>query len=138
MRVVQFVQVVVLLLLVSYAVLVYLENPVLLRLPLLVSGREAVLPAGLGLALALLVGALYTALLILPRYLRQRLLRLSDMARRRDAEMRLQATLQAVVDQVGPEQITVDSAAPAELSPALEAVLPDLTPALRPSVDVSA
>ena len=137
MRVVQFVQVVVLLVLVGYAVLVYLENPVLLRLPLLVSGREAVLPAGLGLALALLVGALYTALLILPRYLRQRLLRLSDMARRRDAETRLQATLQAVVDQVGPEPMTTEST-PAELSPVPDAAPPDLTPAPRSGADVGA
>ncbi|WP_425147498.1 hypothetical protein [Deinococcus sp.] len=98
MRVVQFVQVVVLLILVSYGVLIYLENPVLVRLPLLVSGREAVVPAGIGLALALLVGALYALLLILPRYLRQRLLRRGDLNRRRDAETRLQATLQAVID----------------------------------------
>ena len=98
MRVVQFLQVVVLLFLIGYAVLVYLENPVLLRLPLLFAGRELVLPAGLGLGLGVLVGALYAALLILPRYLRQRLLRRGDLTRRRDAEARLQATLQAVID----------------------------------------
>ena len=98
MRVVQFLQVVLLLFLIGYAVLVYLENPVLLRLPLLFAGRELVLPAGLGLGLGVLVGAVYTALLILPRYLRQRLLRRSDLTRRRDAEARLQATLQAVID----------------------------------------
>jgi lipopolysaccharide assembly protein A len=98
MRVVQFFQVVVLLLLLGYAVLVYLENPVLLRLPLPFAGRELVLPAGLGLGLGVLAGALYATLLILPRYLRQRALRRSDTLRRRDAETRLQATLQAVVD----------------------------------------
>ena len=98
MRVVQFLQVVLLLFLIGYAVLVYLENPVLLRLPLLFAGRELVLPAGLGLGLGVLVGALYGALLILPRYLRQRLLRRGDLTRRRDAEARLQATLQAVID----------------------------------------
>ncbi|GGJ62507.1 hypothetical protein [Deinococcus aquiradiocola] len=98
MRVVQFVQVVVLLGLVGYGVLVYLQNPVLLRLPLLFAGREAVLPAGVGLALGVLVGALYAALLILPRYVRQRVLRRTDLSRRRDAETRLQATLQAVID----------------------------------------
>ncbi len=98
MRVVQFLQVVLLLVLIGYAVLVYLENPVLLRLPLLFAGRELVLPAGLGLGLGVLVGALYGALLILPRYLRQRLLRRADLTRRRDAESRLQATLQAVID----------------------------------------
>ena len=101
MRVVQFLQVVVLLFLIGYAVLVYLENPVLLRLPLLFAGRELVLPAGLGLGLGVLVGALYGALLILPRYLRQRLLRRGDLTRRRDAETRLQATLQAVIDGAG-------------------------------------
>ena len=98
MRVVQFLQVVVLLLLVGYSVLVYLENPVLLRLPLLFAGRELVLPAGLGLGLGVLVGALYAALLVLPRYLRQRLLRRADLQRRKGAEATLQATLQAVVD----------------------------------------
>ena len=101
MRVVQFLQVVLLLFLIGYAVLVYLENPVLLRLPLLFAGRELVLPAGLGLGLGLLTGALYGALLILPRYLRQRLLRRGDLTRRRDAETRLQATLQAVIDGAG-------------------------------------
>ncbi len=101
MRVVQFLQVVLLLFLIGYAVLVYLENPVLLRLPLLFAGRELVLPAGLGLGLGVLVGALYGALLILPRYLRQRLLRRGDLMRRRDAETRLQATLQAVIDGAG-------------------------------------
>ncbi|ULH15196.1 hypothetical protein MF271_14750 [Deinococcus sp. KNUC1210] len=138
MRVVQFVQVVVLLLMVGYAVLVYLENPVLLRLPLLVAGREAVLPAGLGLALALLAGALYTALLILPRYLRQRLLRLNDLARRRDAETRLQATLQAVVDQVTLPEQTAPEHISTEFSSAPDALLPDLTSTQRSAVDVSA
>ncbi|GGR39013.1 hypothetical protein [Deinococcus ruber] len=138
MRVVQFVQVVVLLLMVGYAVLVYLENPVLLRLPLLVAGREAVLPAGLGLALALLVGALYTALLILPRYLRQRLLRLNDLARRRDAETRLQATLQAVVNQASVSEQTAPEHSSTELSAVLDAPLPDLTAPQRSAVDVSA
>lgn len=104
MRVVQFLQVVLLLFLIGYAVLVYLENPVLLRLPLLFAGRELVLPAGLGLGLGVLVGALYGALLILPRYLRQRLLRRGDLTRRRDAETRLQATLQAVIDGAGLEE----------------------------------
>jgi lipopolysaccharide assembly protein A len=98
MRVVQFFQVVVLLFLLGYAVLVYLENPVLLRLPLLFAGRELVVPAGLGLGLGVLVGGLYVALLILPRYLRQRVLRRADTLRRRNAETRLQATLQAVID----------------------------------------
>ena len=108
MRVVQFLQVVVLLFLIGYAVLVYLENPVLLRLPLLFAGRELVLPAGLGLGLGVLVGALYGALLILPRYLRQRLLRRGDLTRRRGAEATLQATLQAVIDGDGLSESRVD------------------------------
>jgi len=98
MRVVQFLQVVTLLLLLAYGVLVYLENPGLMRLPLLFAGRELVLPAGLALGLGVLTGALYAALLIFPRYLRQRVLRRSDLLRRQGAETRLQATLQAVVD----------------------------------------
>lgn len=98
MRVVQFLQVVTLLVLLAYGVLVYLENPGLMRLPLLFAGRELVLPAGLALGLGVLTGALYAALLIFPRYLRQRVLRRSDLLRRQGAETRLQATLQAVVD----------------------------------------
>ncbi|MGY2892319.1 hypothetical protein [Deinococcus sp. UYEF24] len=125
MRVVQFLQVVVLLLLLAYSVLVYLENPVLLRLPLLFAGRELVLPAGLALGLGLLAGALYAALLILPRYLRQRVLRRSDLLRRRDAETRLQATLQAVIDETGvaegaaPLQSQPDLNSPADAEPAV-------------------
>ena len=115
MRVVQFLQVVVLLLLLAYSVLVYLENPVLLRLPLLFAGRELVLPAGVALGLGLLTGALYAALLILPRYLRQRVLRRSDLLRRRDAETRLQATLQAVIDETG----MAETAGPAQEQPDL-------------------
>ena len=133
MRVVQFFQVVVLLVLIGYVVLVYLENPVLLRLPLPFSGRDLVLPAGLGLGLGLLVGALYSALLLLPRYLRQRVLRRSDLQRRRDAETRLQATLQAVVDGAGPGDLrpelpgepterTPDPAALATAAPATAAL----------------
>ena len=125
MRVVQFLQVVVLLLLLAYSVLVYLENPVLLRLPLLFAGRELVLPAGLALGLGLLAGALYATLLILPRYLRQRLLRRSDLLRRRDAETRLQATLQAVIDEAGvaggagPIQSQPDVSSSADAEPAV-------------------
>ena len=125
MRVVQFLQVVLLLFLIGYAVLVYLENPVLLRLPLLFAGRELVLPAGLGLGLGVLVGALYGALLILPRYLRQRLLRRADLTRRRDAEARLQATLQAVIDGDGRYESRADDTQE-PLSPAPERPAPQI------------
>ena len=129
MRVVQFLQVVLLLFLIGYAVLVYLENPVLLRLPLLFAGRELVLPAGLGLGLGVLVGALYGALLILPRYLRQRLLRRGDLTRRRDAETRLQATLQAVIDGDGLYESRADDTQE-PLSPVSERPAPQ-TPAAQ-------
>ncbi|WP_407571081.1 hypothetical protein [Deinococcus altitudinis] len=136
MRVVQFLQVMVLLLLLAYSVLVYLENPVLLRLPLLFAGRELVLPAGLALGLGLLAGALYAALLILPRYLRQRVLRRSDLLRRRDAETRLQATLQAVIDETGlaelddPAQSQPDAGNPAA-EPAAMVAAPDAVPSVQ-------
>jgi putative membrane protein len=128
MRVVQFFQVVVLLLLLAYSVLVYLENPVLLRLPLLFAGRELVLPAGLALGLGLLAGALYATLLILPRSLRQRMMRRADLLRRRDAETRLQATLQAVIDgadmadSVGPDRNQPELTNITETAPALPAI----------------
>jgi putative membrane protein len=128
MRVVQFFQVVVLLLLLAYSVLVYLENPVLLRLPLLFAGRELVLPAGLALGLGLLAGALYATLLILPRSLRQRVMRRADLLRRRDAETRLQATLQAVIDgadmadSVGPDRNQPELTHITETAPALPAI----------------
>ena len=129
MRVVQFLQVVVLLLLLAYSVLVYLENPVLLRLPLLFAGRELVLPAGVALGLGLLTGALYAALLILPRYLRQRVLRRSDLLRRRDAETRLQATLQAVIDETG----MAETAGPAQEQPDLSGPTDAEPAALQPT-----
>ena len=139
MRVVQFLQVVLLLFLIGYAVLVYLENPVLLRLPLLFAGRELVLPAGLGLGLGLLTGALYGALLILPRYLRQRLLRRGDLTRRRDAETRLQATLQAVIDGAGLNDArledTQEPLVPVSESPAPQIPVPQTQTALAPLSD---
>lgn len=137
MRVVQFLQVVVLLLLLAYSVLVYLENPVLLRLPLLFAGRELVLPAGLALGLGLLAGALYAALLILPRYLRQRVLRRSDLLRRRDAETRLQATLQAVIDETGvaegaaPLQSQPDLNSPSDAEPAVLQAVQNAAPSVQ-------
>lgn len=137
MRVVQFLQVVVLLLLLAYSVLVYLENPVLLRLPLLFAGRELVLPAGLALGLGLLAGALYATLLILPRYLRQRLLRRSDLLRRRDAETRLQATLQAVIDEAGvaegagPLQSQPDVSSSADAEPMAFKAAQNTTPSVQ-------
>ncbi|WP_407539582.1 hypothetical protein Q0M94_15595 [Deinococcus radiomollis] len=134
MRVVQFLQVVVLLLLLAYSVLVYLENPVLLRLPLLFAGRELVLPAGVALGLGLLTGALYAALLILPRYLRQRVLRRSDLLRRRDAETRLQATLQAVIDETG----TAETAGPAQGQPDLSGPTDAEPAALQPTQNAAA
>ena len=96
MRLVQFLQVIVLLLLLGYALLVALENPLPLRLPL-PGGQGAVLPAGLALGLALLAGMLYAAFLILPRTLRLAALRRRDLQRRVQAERRLQATLHSLV-----------------------------------------
>lgn len=121
MRVVQFVQVIVLLGLIGYAVLVSLENPLLLRLPLPFYGRELMLPAGLALGLALLTGGLYAAFLILPRTLRLALRQRRDLIRRREAEHQLQATLQAVLD--GPPSWA--QATPAE-------PLPEVAPTVAP------
>ncbi|MFC4452912.1 lipopolysaccharide assembly protein LapA domain-containing protein [Deinococcus sonorensis] len=112
MRVIQLIQVLVLLALSGYAVLVSLENPVSVRLPLLFAGREAVLPAGAVVALSLLAGGLYVALLILPRHLQLSWRRRQDQTRRRQAEERLQATLQAVMLQAAPTPDTQPDSTP--------------------------
>ncbi len=94
MRVVQFVQVVVLLALVGYVVLLVLENPVTVTLPL-PFGLDPTLPLGAVLAVAVLVGALYATLLFIPRLLMLRWRWRREVRRRGEAEARLRATLQA-------------------------------------------
>ena len=95
MRLVQFLQVLVLLSLGGYLLLVSLENPGHVRLPLPFLGGEVLLPTGLALGVALLTGAGYCALLLLPPLAQTRRRRQNDQRRRREAEERLQLTLRA-------------------------------------------
>lgn len=102
MRVVQFVQVVALLLLAVYTLLVTLQNPLPVRVPLLFLGREVVLPMGQVLLIALITGLLYAALLLLPPLLRLSRQRARDLRRRQTAERQLLATLQAALPGLEP------------------------------------
>lgn len=94
MRVVQFIQVIVLLGLIGYVVLLALENPLTVHLPL-PFGLDPTLPLGVVLGGALVLGALYASLLYLPRLLLGALRRRREARRRRELETQLQATLQA-------------------------------------------
>ncbi|TDE86085.1 MULTISPECIES: lipopolysaccharide assembly protein LapA domain-containing protein [Deinococcus] len=95
MRLVQFVQVLLLLVLGAYLLLVALENPAPVRLPLPLGRGEWSLPVGWAVTLFMGLGAAYAALLLLPP-LWQAGQRRRRAARERAAlERRLAATLQA-------------------------------------------
>lgn len=95
MRLVQFLQVLLLLALGAYLLLVALENPGRVRLPLPLGRAEWLLPLGGAVALFMGLGAAYAALLLVPP-LWQAGRRHRRAARERDAlEGRLAATLQA-------------------------------------------
>lgn len=111
MRVVLFLQVVVLLALAAYVVLLQLENPVRITLPL--PGGNARLPLGLVLGGGLLLGAAYTAFLFLPALLRAASVRRRERARRKDAEAKLGAALQAKLAAT-PPTLSVSDAADAQ------------------------
>ncbi|WP_420595338.1 LapA family protein [Deinococcus sp.] len=115
MRLVQFLQVLLLLLLGGYLLLVSLENPGMVRLPLPFLGGEVLLPTGLALGAALLVGATYCALLLLPPLFQLRRRLRTAKQRRREAEERLQLTLRSRLGQPG-----VGEAAPLSVQPSLQ------------------
>ncbi len=94
MKVVQYLQVLLLLSLLGYLILVGLENPVSLRLPLW-NGAALELPAWQVVGGSLLAGALYAALLFTPPALRRALRIQRERSRRKDLEQRLSSTVQA-------------------------------------------
>ena len=94
MKVVQYLQVLLLLSLVGYLLLLGLENPVSLRLPLW-NGAVLELPAWQVVGAALLAGAAYAALLFTPPALRRALRIQRERSRRKDLEQRLSSTVQA-------------------------------------------
>lgn len=95
MRLVQFVQVLLLLALAGYLLLVALENPVLVRLPLPLGQGEWLLPVGAAVALSVAVGAAYAALLLLPPLWQAGWRRRRAVRERAALERRLTAALQA-------------------------------------------
>jgi len=102
MRLVQFIQVLLLLALGAYLLLVALENPGRVRLPLPLGRGEVLLPLGGAVALFAGLGAAYAALLLLPALWRARH-RQRRMVRERDAlERHLAAALQARLGTLSP------------------------------------
>ncbi|MDV6374332.1 lipopolysaccharide assembly protein LapA domain-containing protein [Deinococcus arenicola] len=95
MRLISFVQVLLLLAIVAYLILFILENPALVRLPLPFGRGELSLSVGVTVTLFALVGAAYMALLLLPPVVQERLRRRQERRERRAVEQQLTATLQA-------------------------------------------
>ncbi|GGL16422.1 hypothetical protein [Deinococcus radiotolerans] len=95
MRLVSFLQVLLLLGIAAYLVLVTLENPGVIRLPLPTGTGELSVPVGSGVAAFLLLGVLFATLLLLPALWSERLRRAREARLRRQSEERLTATLQA-------------------------------------------
>lgn len=104
-RVIAFVQVVLLLGLLAYLLLLALENPSLLRLPLPFGNGEWLLPSGWAVALAALMGAAYTALLLLPLVWQEKWLRRRDRRERKQLQTQLTDTLQARMGHYAAEQV---------------------------------
>ncbi|MCD0161359.1 MULTISPECIES: lipopolysaccharide assembly protein LapA domain-containing protein [unclassified Deinococcus] len=95
MRLVSFLQVLLLLGIAAYLALFALENPALVRLPLPFGRGELTVSVGVSVSLFLLLGATFMALLLLPGLWRERQRRHREARERRAAEDRLTATLQA-------------------------------------------
>ncbi len=120
MRFVQFLQVLLLLLLGGYLLLISLENPGQLTLPVPFASGELRLPTGLALGLALLTGAAYCALLLLPPLIQLRLRRRREVRRRREAEERLQLTLRSRLGETplsGSAAFSAAAPAPSQVRP---------------------
>jgi putative membrane protein len=95
MRLVQFIQVLLLLALGAYLLLVALENPSQVRLPLPLGRGEALLPLGAAVALFMGLGSAYMALLLLPPLWLSGLRRRRAVRERSALESRLTGALQA-------------------------------------------
>lgn len=95
MRVMPFFQVLLLLTLLAYLLLIALENPGFVKLPLPFGRGEATLPVGLTVALSALLGGGYVLLLLLPALLRGSLRRREEQHRRQFTERQLAETLGA-------------------------------------------
>ena len=109
MRLVSFIQVLLLLGIAAYLALVTLENPGVVRLPLPTGSGELTVPVGAGVAIFLALGVLFATLLLLPGLWRERVRRGREARLRRQAEDRLTATLQARLGSVVPTEVIADS-----------------------------
>ncbi|MGM9319543.1 hypothetical protein [Deinococcus aquaticus] len=128
MRLVSFLQVLLLLGIAAYLALFALENPELVRLPLPTGRGEVSVSVGVSVSLFLLVGALFMALLLLPGLVRERLRRQSEARLRRDTEDRLTATLQARLAAMQPPAAQLPATQPPAMPP--PAAAPTVTPTL--------
>lgn len=97
MRAVAFIQVLLLLLLLLYSLLVALENPQLLHLPLPFGWGEWLLPAGSALCIFAGLGAAYMLLLMLPPLLQSVLKHRQTKRLLKELERRFTQTLQAKI-----------------------------------------
>lgn len=95
MRLVSFIQVLLLLTIVAYLILVTLENPAVVHLPLPFGRGALTFSVGVTVSLFLLLGAVYALLLLLPPLWAERLRRRRERRERLGVEERLTATLQA-------------------------------------------
>ena len=96
-----FVQVLCLLALLAYLLLVGLENPGVVRLPLPLGQGEVLLSTGWAVVLFALLGGGYVSLLLLPVLLRSGLRQRSERRERHQLERRLTETLGARVTAAG-------------------------------------
>lgn len=117
-----FFQVLLFLTLLTYLLLVALENPGLVKLPLPFGQGEWLLSTGLTVALFAVLGGAYVLLLVLPVLLRTWLRRRTEQQERRDLERRLVDTLGARIAPVasgreGAVAATTVEAAPVTAEP---------------------
>lgn len=124
MRVMPFVQVLLLLVLAGYLLLVALENPQPVRLPLPFGRGEWLTGTGAAMGMFVVVGGAFVALLLLPLLWRQGWRRRRDRHEQRALEGRLAATLQARLGALPA------AAPPVAASPVTQATEP--VPAARP------
>ncbi|EYB68722.1 hypothetical protein DEIPH_ctg017orf0057 [Deinococcus phoenicis] len=118
MRLVQFIQVLLLLTLGAYLLLVALENPTLVRLPLPLGRGELSLPMGWAVALFMGLGAAYAGLLLLPPLWRAGQRRRRAVRERAALEGRLTAALQARLGTLPAPLPEADALAPTPLEKA--------------------
>lgn len=95
MRLLSFIQVLLLLGLSAYLLLVTLENPTTVRLPLPLGGGDWTVSVGVAVTGFLLLGVLYAGLLLFPWVWRQAARRRREAKLRAQTEQKLAATLQA-------------------------------------------